>query len=49
VTPEGGQHQQIAALILKKFFLDKRAEEEGLWQLSPADFSSLKDTVLGSI
>jgi hypothetical protein len=49
VTPGGSNHQQVAALILKKFFLDKRAEEEGLWQLSPAEFSSLKDTVLGSI
>ena len=39
----------MAALMLKKMYLDKRAEEEGLWQLSPPDFAVLKDQVLGSI
>jgi hypothetical protein len=39
----------MAALILKKFFLDKRKEEEGLWQLSVEEFRQLKDFVMGSI
>ena len=36
----------MAAMILKKFFLDKRKEEEGLWQLSADEFRQLKDFVL---
>lgn len=39
----------MAAMILKKFFLDKRKEEEGLWQLSADEFRQLKDFVLASI
>ena len=39
----------MGALILKKFFLDKRKEEEGLWQLSSSDFGNLKDQILASI
>jgi hypothetical protein len=39
----------MAALILKKFFLDKRKEEEGLWQLSKEEFRQLKDFMLASI
>ena len=39
----------MGALILKKFFLDKRKEEEGLWQLSKEEFRQLKDFMLGSI
>ena len=39
----------MAALILKKFFLDQRKEEEGLWQLSVEEFRQLKDFVMGSI
>jgi len=39
----------MGAVILKKFYLDKRKEEEGLWQLSNDDFRALKDFVLASI
>jgi hypothetical protein len=39
----------MGALLLKKYFLDKRKEEEGLWQLSFDEFKSLKDHLLGSI
>ena len=43
------QNQIMGAVILKKFFLDKRKEEEGLWQLSNEEFRQLKDFMLGSI
>ncbi len=39
----------MAAVLLKKFYLDKRAEESGLWQLSKPEFAALKDEVLKSI
>ncbi len=39
----------MGSVILKKFFLDKRKEEEGLWQLAPEDFKTLKDFILASI
>ena len=39
----------MAAFILKKFYIDKRLEEEGLWQLSTEEFLALKDQVLASI
>ena len=43
------QNQIMGAVILKKFFLDKRKEEEGLWQLSTEEFRQLKDFMLASI
>jgi hypothetical protein len=39
----------MGSFILKKFYLDKRTEEEGLWQLSPEEFRLLKDQLLQSI
>ncbi len=39
----------MGAVILKKFYLDKRSDEEGLWQLSADEFRQLKDFLLASI
>lgn len=39
----------MGAVILKKFFIDKRAEEDGQWQLSTEEFNVLKGQMLGSI
>jgi hypothetical protein len=39
----------MGAVILKKFYLDKRKEEDGLWQLGLEDFRTLKDFIFGSI
>ena len=39
----------MAALLLKKQYLDDRAEEDGLWQLSAEQAMELKDTLWTSI
>jgi len=39
----------MAAVLLKKLYLDKRTEEAQAWQLSGQDFVSLKDQILGNI
>ena len=39
----------MGGMILKKFFIDKRKEEEGLWQLNLDEFKVLKDQILASI
>ncbi len=39
----------MGAVILKKFYLDKRDEEKALWQLSAEEFRVLKDFMLQSI
>jgi len=35
----------MAALLLKKQYLDDRAEEDGLWQLSKAQAIELKNKI----
>jgi len=39
----------MAALLLKKQYLDDRAEEDGLWQLSADQAMELKTTLWSSI
>jgi hypothetical protein len=47
--PSQVQNQVMGAIILKKFYLDKRNEEKNLWQLSTEEFSILKEQIATSI
>jgi hypothetical protein len=39
----------MAAMLLKKLFVDKRKEEEGMWQLAGDDYMQLKNAITGSL
>jgi hypothetical protein len=39
----------MAALLLKKQFLDERSEEEGMWQISNENAVTLKNTISASL
>ncbi|TNV74745.1 hypothetical protein FGO68_gene4951 [Halteria grandinella] len=48
-TTTGSADQEMAAMLLKKLYVDKRAEENGLWQLSGGDYTQLKNAVVASL
>jgi hypothetical protein len=33
----------MAGILIKKLYLEKRAEEANLWQMQPSDILALKD------
>ena len=39
----------MAALLLKKQFLDERTEEEGMWQITNEHAVTLKNTISASL
>ncbi|CDW84107.1 importin beta- [Stylonychia lemnae] len=49
VNNEQVPNQVMAAVLLKKLYLDKRTEEASFWQLSGQDFVQLKDQILTNI